>query len=39
MFFRALGGLANNLRMLRTDGPYRALCLEIDALRTASLPL
>jgi predicted unusual protein kinase regulating ubiquinone biosynthesis (AarF/ABC1/UbiB family) len=34
MFFRAIGGLANNMRLLRASGSYRALCLELDALRT-----
>ncbi|MFM2152583.1 MAG: hypothetical protein RL199_1018 [Pseudomonadota bacterium] len=36
MFFRALGGLANNMRLLRASGPYRALCLELDTLRTSA---
>ena len=34
MFFRAIGGLANNLRLLRAKGAYRALCEELDAMRT-----
>jgi predicted unusual protein kinase regulating ubiquinone biosynthesis (AarF/ABC1/UbiB family) len=32
LFYRALGGLANNLRALRSSGPYRALCSELTGL-------
>lgn len=36
LFYRAIGGLANNLKMIRTKGPYRALVVELDGLRRAA---
>ena len=34
---RALGGLVNNLKRMRTAGPYRDVCVELCAMRTAAL--
>jgi serine/threonine protein kinase len=36
LFYRAIGGMANNLKTLRSAGPYRALCLELSARHRAS---
>jgi predicted unusual protein kinase regulating ubiquinone biosynthesis (AarF/ABC1/UbiB family) len=34
LFYRAIGGLANNLKMLKTNGPYREVCREIGEMLT-----
>jgi predicted unusual protein kinase regulating ubiquinone biosynthesis (AarF/ABC1/UbiB family) len=33
LFYRALGGLVSNLKLLRTEGPYREVCVELCEMR------
>lgn len=38
LFYRALGGVANNLKLLRSKGPFRAVCVELEALAKREHP-
>jgi predicted unusual protein kinase regulating ubiquinone biosynthesis (AarF/ABC1/UbiB family) len=38
LFYRAIGGMVNNLRALKAEGPFRAVCVELDAVRKSLHP-